>query len=214
MGAIVACGATVACSAVEASKLPSGGYRISCEKGMEDCVGRAEKICGGKGYTVLGGHNATKRLGGSSSNYQTVVFVGQLEVACGDVDVKAPVCQAGDEQTVHALPAPPTANQPTGRACVPGSSQACVGPGGCQGGQACRADGAAFEPCDCGPDRPAAAVSTPSAPAPAPTEPAPAPKPGSGENPGVRPSSGSGSSPARPKVPGSMPEAEPLNAPR
>jgi len=37
--------------------------------------------------------------------------------------------------------------------CVPGSTQACVGPGGCSGGQACRADGAGFGVCDCGPSR-------------------------------------------------------------
>ncbi len=38
----------------------------------------------------------------------------------------------------------------TARACVPGSSQACVGPGGCKGGQACADDGTKFLPCDCG----------------------------------------------------------------
>ena len=36
------------------------------------------------------------------------------------------------------------------RTCVPGTTQLCVGPGGCQGGQACQADGRGFEPCDCG----------------------------------------------------------------
>lgn len=44
-------------------------------------------------------------------------------------------------------PEPPTA---TGVHCVPGASQACVGPGGCQGGQVCLPDGGALGPCDCG----------------------------------------------------------------
>jgi hypothetical protein len=35
-------------------------------------------------------------------------------------------------------------------ACVKGITQACVGPGGCRGGQACLADGSGFSPCDCG----------------------------------------------------------------
>jgi hypothetical protein len=36
------------------------------------------------------------------------------------------------------------------RACVPGATQACLGPGACKGAQACREDGTGFEPCDCG----------------------------------------------------------------
>jgi hypothetical protein len=34
--------------------------------------------------------------------------------------------------------------------CVPGQSIACVGPGACQGGQACNADGRSYAPCACG----------------------------------------------------------------
>jgi hypothetical protein len=33
--------------------------------------------------------------------------------------------------------------------CVPGASVACVGPGGCSGGQVCSADGTSFGTCDC-----------------------------------------------------------------
>ena len=33
--------------------------------------------------------------------------------------------------------------------CTPGASNACVGPGGCAGGQACNAQGTGYEPCDC-----------------------------------------------------------------
>ncbi len=36
------------------------------------------------------------------------------------------------------------------KACTPGMSQACVGPGACKGGQACKADGSGYGPCDCG----------------------------------------------------------------
>lgn len=34
--------------------------------------------------------------------------------------------------------------------CVPGKSEACVGPGGCAGGQRCNAEGTALGDCDCG----------------------------------------------------------------
>ena len=42
---------------------------------------------------------------------------------------------------------PPTAPTST---CVPGESKACVGPGGCSGGQFCSDDGKRYSPCDCG----------------------------------------------------------------
>lgn len=35
------------------------------------------------------------------------------------------------------------------RVCVPGKSEACVGPGGCAGGQRCADDGSAFGVCEC-----------------------------------------------------------------
>jgi hypothetical protein len=34
-------------------------------------------------------------------------------------------------------------------ACVPGQSIACVGPGGCSSGQACKSDGSGYEACSC-----------------------------------------------------------------
>ena len=36
------------------------------------------------------------------------------------------------------------------RVCTPGATQACLGPGACQGAQACRNDASGFLPCDCG----------------------------------------------------------------
>lgn len=37
-----------------------------------------------------------------------------------------------------------------GSICTPGDSKACTGPAGCQGGQACLADGTGWGSCDCG----------------------------------------------------------------
>lgn len=34
--------------------------------------------------------------------------------------------------------------------CVPGKSEACIGPGACTGGQSCNADGLGYSACDCG----------------------------------------------------------------
>lgn len=52
--------------------------------------------------------------------------------------------------------------------CVPGETRSCVGPSGCKGGQACKADGSGYDPCDCGD----LASSEPRTVAPAPPPPA------------------------------------------
>jgi hypothetical protein len=42
------------------------------------------------------------------------------------------------------------AGSSNGRVCTPGSTQACVGPAACNGGQSCAFDGSGWSPCDCG----------------------------------------------------------------
>lgn len=75
--------------------------------------------------------------------------------------------------------------------CTPGATQACLGPGACEGAQMCLADGSGFGACDCGDtgtsdeladftktDEPATTPDPATAPAPSPQpEPTPAPTP-------------------------------------
>jgi hypothetical protein len=44
----------------------------------------------------------------------------------------------------------PSATSGDGNACIPGQSVACVGVGGCPGGQVCNSDARGFGPCQCG----------------------------------------------------------------
>jgi hypothetical protein len=53
----------------------------------------------------------------------------------------------GAETYAEATPAPTASSLE--RACVPGSTQRCVGTGACEGGQACLADGSGYGPCEC-----------------------------------------------------------------
>jgi hypothetical protein len=39
---------------------------------------------------------------------------------------------------------------PAAKACTPGATQVCSGPGACVGAQACNAEGTAFGACECG----------------------------------------------------------------
>jgi hypothetical protein len=41
---------------------------------------------------------------------------------------------------------------PVTLACTPGQTQACLGPGACNGAQVCASDGKSFGQCDCGPN--------------------------------------------------------------
>jgi hypothetical protein len=74
----------------------------------------------------------------------------------------APPAASGTAPTPSAPPAPsapptfPTSSKPaaTSSTCVPGATQACVGPAACSGGQSCLPDGSGFGPCDCGAQSP------------------------------------------------------------
>jgi hypothetical protein len=65
--------------------------------------------------------------------------------------------------------APPAAPVPVAppapeRVCVPGTTQACVGPAACSGGQSCLPDGSGFGGCDCGAASDSPASAQPKAP--------------------------------------------------
>ena len=58
---------------------------------------------------------------------------------------------AGADGLADSAPAADAAmHERRAEVCTPGQSVACVGPGGCAGGQACNADGTAYAACDCG----------------------------------------------------------------
>jgi hypothetical protein len=105
-------------------------YLLRCQTPLPVCLAEgAEAACEGRHYVVERALNEVNERG-------TVTSPTIEHTSAASAPVPAP-----------ASPAAATAGQ---RVCTPGASQACVGPGGCQGGQACLVDGAAFGPCDCG----------------------------------------------------------------
>lgn len=69
----------------------------------------------------------------------------------GSLSNAPPGADAGADGLADSAPAADAAMRETSaEVCTPGQSVACVGPGGCAGGQACNADGTAYEACDCG----------------------------------------------------------------
>lgn len=165
---VVATGAVVlaaACGTAHFRRetLPDGSLRLQCNKPLASCLGVWDSECL-DGYDVIRATETRDRKG----PYPTVMefFTSEAVVRCrqapGLVGGDAPhpdggaIANGATPPGPAASPAPtePSAGAPPPRVgCFPGVSQACVGPGGCAGGQTCAADGASFGPCDCGSGR-------------------------------------------------------------
>lgn len=139
----------VGCSSAQSVKQANGRFFITCEKGINDCISRADKTCADEGFTILNGYQKKKMLGGSSSSHRAAVFIGELSVICGEVQRDEASCVVS-ASPVEVDPHAPVLNSVAPKVCIPGSSQACVGAAGCQGGQYCLSDGSGFGRCDCG----------------------------------------------------------------
>lgn len=189
------------CGSVKASVGPGGAHRIVCGNGMSACVAKADKLCRDKGYTIVKGVSRPKMLGGTSSAYRTKSEVGELNIFCG-----LPEEDAEEQETIYKLP--PRTDEPLpetsqeapsaagARVCTPGTTQACVGPGACSGGQVCLESGKAYGACDCGDVAPKSQSDTRAREADGPTT-----------APGTAPADG-------PKVPEMAPDPSPLRAPQ
>jgi len=130
-----------------AKRLKDGSWHTQCIDQVDRCVREAERICGKRGYRVLGGHKETKLYGGETG-YQTGADLHTLEFRCGDEPEPEPEPEAkrpakAPRKVKHQTSAPKAV-------CTPGATQRCVGPGACEGGQSCNAEGTGFLPCDCG----------------------------------------------------------------
>lgn len=189
----------VACAThpgVETQHLPDGTVRIKCDGSLAACLSRAEDLCHGNTYEVVRARDQRDRYGPELGTAQVEVRSSEAFVRCGSHgrplggydELKPPpgaangvaagpgagVAGSGPGRPTLPPVAPPP---PAPRACVPGATQACIGPGKCEGGQSCLPDGSAFGPCDCG--TLGAPIQAPAGPpgaataAPAPTTPGP-----------------------------------------
>ena len=147
--------------------MPDGSWRVECIDQVDRCVRQASRVCGERDYEIVGGGKKTKVYGGSTG-VQTASEVHTLFVHCAGAPERSSAPPEGAEPKAMAdaetpAPAAPREHEkPAAPVCAPGSTQRCVGPGACQGGQSCKGDGSGFLPCDCG-DR-APAVNPPAGP--------------------------------------------------
>lgn len=153
---------TLACSRGSGAPVrhADGSYSLSCKGPLSDCLRHAERLCRDEGYTVSEARDIRDLVGHESGQSRVLIQKSNATIYCGDHATREPIALKRDPANEPAAPAPEVAPAPTptpapaplapAPACVPGSSQACIGPGGCSGGQACAPDGTRFEPCNCG----------------------------------------------------------------
>lgn len=149
----------------EAKHLPDGSWRLKCDGALPACIAHAEATCHGNNYEVLRGRDQRDLFGPENGTAQVEVRSSEAIIRCGAKGVPAPPLPADaiadnprdpntppppDPNDATHPPPPPTPPPVAQRACVPGSTQACIGPGRCEGGQSCLPDGSAYGPCDCG----------------------------------------------------------------
>jgi hypothetical protein len=158
----IALGALAACSgSARAIRLPvpAGSpeiFRINCDKRISACRDKAEEVCGGA-YEVLetmGASIEPERVSSAPGprstgpRYQQAKWLGQMVISCSEPPVADPsLADTAGKPESSTQPAAPLGN---GQLCVPGVTQACLGPGACRGAQACLVDGRGYGPCDCG----------------------------------------------------------------
>jgi hypothetical protein len=149
-------------SGVTTELRPDGIYHIQCKAPLQRCLDQAEMLCNHERYAVLRAFDLQDYKGDTA---QPQSFrSSEAFIRCG--------VRGGWGENINELkdqdlcPAPPA--PPRSLSCTPGASVACVGAGGCRGGQVCLPEGGKFGPCDCGAAPPPAAPAPPSAPTPTP----------------------------------------------
>jgi hypothetical protein len=139
------------CSALStgsAERQADGTVLLRCRTSLPRCLERAEDACHGARYDVVRATDNRDYSGPQSSESEE--RSSEAVVRCG---LRGRLL-FGAPASKDVTPGPDVGPPPSAavaRTCVPGSTQTCVGPGACRGGQACLADGSGFGACACAP---------------------------------------------------------------
>jgi len=129
---------------VRPTPLGNQTYQVTCPRALAQCLTSLDPVCP-DGYTVVRAEEKRERRGPAPWVVET--YTSEAVVRCQQ---KASVFGSAPPEASAPPALVPSATPPRPPGCIPGASQACVGRGGCTGGQICTADGHAFGPCDCG----------------------------------------------------------------
>lgn len=87
---------------IPASLRPDGAWHLKCGGSLARCVPRADDLCKGRGYVVLGGMSKRKLYGAELGASQVEVREAELDIVCAD--------RRGELPVVAAANAPPAAS--------------------------------------------------------------------------------------------------------
>jgi hypothetical protein len=160
---LLACGT----AEVQSQKLKDGSWTFTCELSMDECIRRVQERCPAQRYRIIEGTSETRLR--DAPPFERAYHTSRLHLRCNDAGADVLISTSGSDDSALTSVAASKA-----RECGVGETRACIGPGACQGGQACLPDGSGFGACDCGS---VAASATPVAPGPAPVPDAVAPPP-------------------------------------
>jgi hypothetical protein len=143
-------------------------FRVVCRESFHPCRREAKLHCEGV-FAVIEQHSngpepkAVETTGVSSTGPSegAVGWRGEIVFQCGKAMKPVRLVRPDAPAATNAAEAPPVASTSAERVCVPGVTQACLGPGACSGAQACLPNGTAYGQCDCG--APAAPIAPPPA---------------------------------------------------
>jgi hypothetical protein len=178
---VTALALALGCSGAQAYRLNPGAtpeqFRIVCSQSFVSCRLEAKQLCGDEFRVVEESSNKppakpveSSGVSSTAPSQGVVNWRGEWVVRCGrqlpPVRLVRPVSPAAKPAPTAAAIAPapaaidpaPSSAQGPARVCVPGVTQACLGPGACSGAQACLPSGDGFGVCDCGTTNPSGAV--------------------------------------------------------
>ncbi|HEX6278088.1 MAG TPA: hypothetical protein VFZ53_33820 [Polyangiaceae bacterium] len=145
---------------VTPQRLPDGRFAFKCDSELWVCLSNVKDLCRGGPYAVDGAWDQATTAGIDQTRVETHRSEAVVRCLHRGQDPRRLFDKADDPTLVERVPpaggakAPSLATATTtttaARACVPGATQACVGPAACAGGQSCLPDGSGFGQCDCG----------------------------------------------------------------
>src|SRR5262249_9123656 len=140
---------------VQVEHLKDGIIHFTCQAPLPECLAAVETECEYQRYAVLRAFDDHNLKG--DTTLQSIPVPRNLgDIRSSEAFVRCDR-HAGWTTENMALRKAPIGNDAAATApaaalgCTPGAAVACVGAGGCKGGQVCAPDGSKLGPCDCGP---------------------------------------------------------------
>jgi hypothetical protein len=127
------------------TRLADGSYKITCKTGLGTCLSDlTDDVCATHGYDVVSAKEERSRTG--VEPVETEYVASEAVVRCRQASTVFGPAEPSAKPVASSAPVL-ASSTPT---CFPGTTQACLGPGACNGAQTCAPNGTHFGACDCG----------------------------------------------------------------